>query len=118
MRITRLLLAALAVASSVACRHATTAVVDDAQAKVRLILDTDMDSDCDDPAALAVLHALADAGEVEPLAIMISALDPHAGPCADAINTYYGRPDLPIGSARPPAVNQKSKYTKAVADRC
>jgi inosine-uridine nucleoside N-ribohydrolase len=85
---------------------------------VRLILDSDMDSDCDDAGALAVLHALADRGEVDILGVMISALDPHAGQCADAINTYYGRPDLPIGVARPPAPNQKSKYTRTVADRC
>ena len=84
---------------------------------IRLILDSDMDSDCDDAGALAVLHALADRGEAELLGIMISSLDPHAGPCADAINTYYGRPDLPIGVARPPAPNQKSKYTRGVAER-
>jgi inosine-uridine nucleoside N-ribohydrolase len=85
---------------------------------VRVIFDCDMDSDCDDAGALGLLHALADLGEAEILAVMISALDPNAAPCADAINTYYGRGDLPIGTARRPAPDQKSKYTKAVADRC
>lgn len=87
------------------------------QAPVKLIFDTDMDSDCDDPGAMAILHALADRGEVEILAMTISALDPFAGPCTDAINTYYGRGDILIGAAREPAPLYKSKYTKAVADR-
>jgi len=85
---------------------------------VRLILDCDMDSDCDDAGALGILNILADRGEVDILAVMLSALDPYAGPCADAINTYYGRPDLPIGAARPPAPMYKSHYTQAVAKRC
>ncbi len=83
---------------------------------VKVIFDTDMDSDCDDPGALGVLHALADQGEVEILAVMLSALDPYAGPCSEAINTWYGRPEIPIGTAREPAPMYKSKYTKAVAD--
>jgi hypothetical protein len=88
------------------------------QATVRVILDTDMDSDCDDAVALGVLHALADRGEVDILAVMVSALNRHAGPCADAINTYYGHPDIPIGTARRPAPDQPSLYTEGVARRC
>lgn len=86
-------------------------------APVRLILDADMDSDCDDAGALAVLHALADRGEVEPLAVMISGVNPWAGPCTDAINAWYGRPELPIGTARAPAPDQESRYARAVAER-
>lgn len=84
---------------------------------VRLILDMDMDSDCDDAGALVVLHALADRGEVEPLAVMTSSLNPWSGPCIDAINTWAGRAGLPIGSARAPAPDQASRYAKGVADR-
>jgi inosine-uridine nucleoside N-ribohydrolase len=86
------------------------------QAPVKLIFDCDMDSDCDDAGALGVLHALADRKEVELLAVMTSSLEPNAGPCIDAINKYYGR-QVPIGLASAPAPLQKSKYTKAVADR-
>src|SRR5687768_10367927 len=64
---------------------------------VRIIFDTDMDSDCDDAGALAVLHALADRGEAEILATVASSKNPWSAPCVDAINTYYGRGDLPIG---------------------
>lgn len=86
------------------------------QAPVRLVLDMDMDSDCDDAGALGVMHALADRGEVEPLAVMISALNPWSGPCAEAINAWYGRQDLPIGTARAPAPDQPSRYTRGVAE--
>lgn len=66
---------------------------------VRIIFDTDMAEDIDDVGALAVLHHLADRGEVELLACMVSSNNPHAAPCIDALNTWYGRPDIPIGTA-------------------
>ncbi len=66
--------------------------------KVKIILDTDIGSDCDDAGALAVMHKLADKGEVEILGIIFSsnANKYGAGVC-DAINRYYGRTDLPLG---------------------
>lgn len=85
------------------------------QPPVRLILDCDMDSDCDDAGALGVLHALADRDEVTVLGVMVSALNPDAAACVEVINAYYGRGDLPIGTARPPAPDQASRYTRAVA---
>src|SRR5687768_16854650 len=47
-----------------------------AESPVKVIFDTDMDSDCDDLGALAVLHALADRGEVEILATVTSSQNP------------------------------------------
>jgi purine nucleosidase len=67
---------------------------------VKVIFDTDMASDVDDVGALAILHALADLGEAEVLAVGISSRNEHVGPCLDAINTWYGRPDIPIGYQR------------------
>ncbi|HEU5077731.1 MAG TPA: nucleoside hydrolase [Opitutaceae bacterium] len=64
---------------------------------VKIIYDTDMASDVDDVGALAILHALADRGEAEILACMISSDNESVGPCIEAINTWYGRPDIPIG---------------------
>ncbi len=66
-------------------------------APVRILFDTDLQTDCDDAGALAILHALADAGEAEILGLVVSSGDPWAAGCADAINTWYGRPDLPVG---------------------
>ena len=87
-----------------------------AEGPVKILFDTDMDSDCDDAAALAMLHTLADRGEVELLGTMISAKHPWSAACTDAINTYYGRPDLPIGVPKQPAgFQQGSKYAERVA---
>jgi hypothetical protein len=82
---------------------------------VRVIFDTDMDSDCDDPAALAMLHALADRGECVILATIASSRTEGSAACIDAINAYYRRPDLPIGAPTGNAVNQKSKYATTIA---
>lgn len=83
---------------------------------VPVIFDTDMDSDCDDAGALAILHALADKGEARILATMVSSKHPWSAPCVDAINTYFGRPDLPIGIPKGPgAIEQGSKYAKQIA---
>ncbi len=90
---------------------------------VKVVFDTDMASDVDDVGALAVLHALADLGEAEILAAGISSRNEHVGPCLDAINTWYGRPDVPIGYQRGLQVGYpkdtgeptESRYAEAVA---
>ncbi|HJN46196.1 MAG TPA: nucleoside hydrolase [Vicinamibacterales bacterium] len=63
----------------------------------KIIYETDMCHDVDDVGALAVLHALADSGEAEILAVMYNEVHPDAPPAIDAINTWYGRGDIPIG---------------------
>jgi hypothetical protein len=82
--------------------------------QVPVIFDADMDSDCDDVAALGVLHALADRGEAEILATISSSTNPHTPRCMDAVNTYYKRPDVPIGAPKK-GVGRKSKYAEGVA---
>jgi purine nucleosidase len=73
-------------------------------AAVPVIYDTDIDSDVDDVGALAVLHALASRGEANLLAVITTTEDIHGPACVAAINTYFNRPDIPIGvnkEARP-----------------
>lgn len=90
---------------------------------VRILFDTDMAEDVDDVGALAVLHALADRGECTLLGVMICARHESIGPCVDAINTWYGRPDLPIGYQRnlrngypvPKPGDMTTKYADRVA---
>ena len=67
---------------------------------VRLILDTDIAADCDDAGAVAVLHALADKREVDILGMMVSMPVEYGAPALDAINTFYNRPDIPIGTLK------------------
>jgi inosine-uridine nucleoside N-ribohydrolase len=83
---------------------------------VRVILDTDFASDVDDVGALAILHALADAGEVEILAVMVSdGGDEPSHRAIDAINTFYARPDLPIGVVTGAAPAFPSAYVTELA---
>lgn len=86
------------------------------KAPVRVIFDTDMDSDVDDVAALCQLHALADLGEAEILGVVTSGRNEWSGPCCAAINTFYGRPEIPIGLVSSPrAILQKSLYAEELA---
>jgi len=82
----------------------------------RLILDTDLSSDVDDVGAVALLHGLADQGKVQILAMQISSGDPWSVPCLDALNTWFGRPDIPIGMVKGKAVRHDSKYTRIIAE--
>lgn len=72
-----------------------------------LILDTDMGADCDDAGALSMLHRLADAGEIQPLAVIFSSgrMPWGAGVC-DAINHEHGRPDLAVGAYKRPDIGE------------
>lgn len=81
----------------------------------RIFFDTDMDTDCDDAGAMAVLHALADRGECQILATVVSVRHPSSAPTVAAINNYYGRPDLPIGGILNGGVDQPSPFADKVA---
>jgi hypothetical protein len=86
---------------------------------LKVIFDTDIDGDNDDVAAAAILHALADAEQAEILAMGVVSLHPYSPACLDAINTYYGRGDIPIGVYKGSKLaEQGSPYAKAVAERC
>ena len=67
---------------------------------VKVIFDTDMLTDFDDVGALACLHALADAGECEILATISCTRSNSSVAAIEVINSYYGRPDLPVGCAK------------------
>jgi inosine-uridine nucleoside N-ribohydrolase len=66
-------------------------------ASVRLIFDTDMGNDVDDAVALAMIHALESRGEAKLLAVTVTKGNRWAAPFIDAMNTFYGRGDIPIG---------------------
>ncbi len=82
---------------------------------VDIIFDTDMDSDCDDLAALAILHALADRKEARILATGVSTKNPSSAMCLEAINTFYGRAELPVGAPRGKGPEKGSKYARQIA---
>lgn len=113
-------------ASASLLQLALLASVSSAQAPpVKVIFDTDLAADVDDVGALAVLHALADRGEAEILATVVSSRNRHAPLCLDAINSWYGRGDLPIGVVKEQTAGYPkdspgevgSKYTEEIARR-
>ena len=64
----------------------------------KVILDTDFGNDCDDAGALAILHQMAYMGEVEILATVYPMNDDEGAAAIDAVNTYYGKPNIPVGT--------------------
>lgn len=64
---------------------------------VRLILDTDIGNDVDDALAMAMIHALENRGEVRLLAVTITKDNRYAASYVNLVNTFYGRPGIPIG---------------------
>jgi len=63
----------------------------------KIIYETDMCADVDDVGGLASLHALANNGEIELLAVCFNEVHTYGAPAIDAINTWYGRGDIPVG---------------------
>jgi inosine-uridine nucleoside N-ribohydrolase len=71
-----------------------------APAPVSIILDTDCGPDYDDVGALAFLHSMADSGKAVILATLSSNRNELVAPSIDVLNTYFGRPGLPLGSPK------------------
>ena len=84
---------------------------------VRLIFDTDICGDCDDVLALGMIHALQSRGHCRLLAVTVSVDHEQAAPFVDAVNTFYGRGDIPIGVVGQRGVVEKSKYLSLVDEK-
>ncbi len=63
-----------------------------------IILDTDIATDCDDAGAIAVLHSLASSGEARIRAIVVNNKDAASVGAVAALNSFFGRPDIPLGA--------------------
>ena len=100
-----------AVAAAIVCGFVSGAAAR-AEKPVPVIFDTDICGDCDDVAALAMLHALESREQCRLLAVTVSANHPLAAPFVDCIDTFYGRPDVPVGVVRPGGVEEKGIYLK------
>lgn len=64
---------------------------------VKVIFDTDFGPDYDDVGAIAMLHAYADSGYVDILATIASTRYEGVAATLNAYNTFYKRPQIPIG---------------------
>jgi inosine-uridine nucleoside N-ribohydrolase len=78
---------------------------------IPLLFDTDIGNDVDDALALGVIHALMSRGECELVAVTITKDHPLSASFVDAVNTFYGRGDIPIGVVRDGPTPDHSKFT-------
>jgi pyrimidine-specific ribonucleoside hydrolase len=72
---------------------------------IDIIFDSDIGPDYDDVGAITLLHAFADKNEVKILATVACNKYPNAAAVLSVFNTYFKRPDLPIGVPKGDAVN-------------
>jgi inosine-uridine nucleoside N-ribohydrolase len=83
---------------------------------VRLIFDTDLGNDVDDTMALAVIHALQNRNECELLAVTTTKDNPYVAPMIAVLNTFYGRPDIPIAVVKNGSTKGDGKYNRKVLE--
>ena len=77
---------------------------------VPLIFDTDIGNDVDDVLALGMIHALEARGDCKLLAVTITKDNPLAASFTDAVNTFYGKGDVPIGVCQSGVTPQPGKF--------
>jgi inosine-uridine nucleoside N-ribohydrolase len=89
------------------------------QQSVPLIFDTDIGPDYDDVGAMALLHAFADKGEAKILATISCNAFERTAPTISVLNTYFGRPEIPIGIVKGDFPNKdcKQKWAEAIVKR-
>lgn len=75
---------------------------------VPVIFDTDMGPDYDDVGAITLLHAFADQGRIDILATMASTRYEGVAAVLDVLNTYFRKPDIPIGVPKGDALELKN----------
>jgi inosine-uridine nucleoside N-ribohydrolase len=86
---------------------------------MEVIFDTDFGPDYDDVGAITLLHGFADSGFIKILATMASSKHKNAAAAISVFNTYFNRPETPIGVVRGKAVElgDKQHWTDSVISR-
>lgn len=77
---------------------------------VKMIFDTDMGNDIDDAMALALIHQLQRRDAIHLLAVTSTKDHPKSAAYIDALNTWYGFPNVPIGAVRDGATREEGRY--------
>jgi len=83
---------------------------------MRFVFDTDLGNDVDDAMALAVIHALQNRSECELLAITTTKDNPYVAPMINVLNTFYGRPDIPIAVVKNGMAKEDGNYNRQVLE--
>ncbi|HYX09698.1 MAG TPA: nucleoside hydrolase [Bacteroidales bacterium] len=81
-----------------------------------IILDTDFGGDADDLGALVMLNHFIDKGECNLLAVVSWSTEQYVIPAIDAVNRYYGHPDIPLGIRQADNYYESWNYNKVIAD--
>lgn len=97
--------------------HVIPAAIQGAEPPVNIIFDTDMGGDCDDVGALFVLHGAVERGEARLLATMGCVSAESIAPALDGINTWFGRPEIPVGTLKDPGLLVGPHYTTELVER-
>jgi pyrimidine-specific ribonucleoside hydrolase len=89
------------------------------QYPMHVIFDTDFGPDYDDVGAITLLHGFADSGFIKILATVASSKHKNAAAAINVFNTYFNRPDIPVGVVRGNAVElgDKQHWTDSVISR-
>lgn len=82
-----------------------------------IIFDSDVDHDCDDIGALYMLHGAVERGEAKLLATMGCTSSVAIAPCLDAINTWFGRPEIPVGTLKDEGFLDHSGFANEIIRR-
>ncbi|WP_394746890.1 nucleoside hydrolase [Spongiimicrobium salis] len=81
-----------------------------------IIFDTDFGGDADDLGALAMLNHFQNKKEIELMGVMCWNAEKYAVSAIDAVNTYYGNPDIPIGFRQSEIGIVDWNHSKVLAD--
>ena len=82
-----------------------------------LIFDTDIGPDCDDVGALAMLNIFANAHRCGIAAVTHCTSNPYGAGCADAVNRWYGHPEVPVGTTdRRDFLAEHEKYNRYITE--
>lgn len=91
--------------------------VTNAFAQTKIIFDTDFGGDVDDLGALVMLHNFVDKGECNLIAVMCWSTEQYSVSAVDAVNRYYGHPDILIGTRKESTYYESWNYGKTIADK-
>ena len=85
-------------------------------AQPKIIFDTDFGGDADDLGALVMLNNFMNRGECDVLAVMCWNTEPFSVSAIDAVNIFYGNPEIKIGARKDPADALVWQHSKVIAD--
>ncbi len=84
--------------------------------KTNIILETDIGNDIDDVLALMMLHTLASQGYCDLVGVSINKSNIYSAIFTDIINTFYGRPEIPIGLIEDGLCAYDGKFSRPICE--